>query len=49
MLYKVQLEWINKMFDIISIFSLKKTHDRDSEAWADELSDTSKSQIHRVK
>ncbi len=32
MLYEVQLEWINKMFDIVSIFSLKKTHDRDAEA-----------------
>ena len=32
MLYEVQLEWINKMFDIISIFSLKKTHDHDAEA-----------------
>ena len=45
MLYEVQLEWINKMFDVVSIFSLKKTHDRDAEAWADELSDTLKSQI----
>ncbi len=49
MSYEVQLEWINKMFDIVSIFSLKKTHDRDAEAWADKLSDASKSQIRRVK
>ncbi len=49
MLYEVQLEWINKMFNVISIFSFKKTHDRDAEAWADELSDTLKSQICRVK
>ncbi len=37
------------MFDVISIFNLKKTHDHDVEAWADELSDTSKSQIHHVE
>ncbi len=49
MLYEVQLEWINKMFDVISIFNLKKTHDYNAKAWADELSDTSKSQIHHVK
>ena len=49
MLYEIQLEWINKMFDVVSIFSLKKTHDRDAEAWADELSDALKSQIRRVK
>ncbi len=33
------------MFDVVSIFNLKKTHDRDAETWADELSDASKSQI----
>ncbi len=49
MLYKVQLKWINKMFDVISIFSFKKTHDCDAEAQADELSDTLKFQIHYVK
>ena len=37
------------MFDVISIFSLKKTHDCDAETQADELSDTLKSQIHRIK
>ncbi len=37
------------MFNVVSIFSLKKTHDRDAEAWADELSDTLKSQIHHVE
>jgi len=37
------------MFDIVSIFSLKKTHDRDAEAQTDELSDALKSQIHCVK
>ncbi len=35
MSYEVQLEWINKMFNVISIFSFKKTHDRDAEAWVD--------------
>ncbi len=37
------------MFDIVSIFSLKKTHDRDAEAQTDELSDALKSQIHCVE
>ncbi len=32
MSYEVQLEWINKMFDIVSIFSFKKSHDHDAEA-----------------
>ncbi len=32
MLYEVQLEWINKMFNVINFFSLKKTHDRDAKA-----------------
>ena len=49
MLYEIQLEWINKMFNVVSIFSLKKIHDHNVEAWADELSDTSKSQIRRVE
>ncbi len=31
------------MFNVVSIFSLKKTQDRDAEAWADKLSDTLKS------
>jgi len=37
------------MFDVVSIFSLKKTHDRDAEARAGELSDASKSQIRRAE
>ncbi len=49
MSYEVQLEWTNKMFDVVSIFSLKKTHDRDAEARAGELSDASKSQIRRAE
>ncbi len=32
MSYEIQLKWINKMFDIISIFNLKKIHDCDAEA-----------------
>ncbi len=36
------------MFDVVSIFSLKKTHDRGAEARAGELSDASESQIRRA-
>ncbi len=48
MSYEVQLEWINKMFDVASISSLKKTHGRGAEARAGELSDASESQIRRA-
>ncbi len=36
------------MFDAVSISSLKKTHGRDAEARAGELSDASESQIRRA-